>query len=135
MRSCCVLSGGAGRGRLIIAGERTDHQAVRDLLCIFPFFLIFFLSVLLLLLFASFAVLLNCPYPEGFFFILTHKFCLFLPILLPTPPGGRGNRMAAWSFVAGRGQTMTMGMLLAPEISLKGAVLYRASVAHRHRYF
>jgi len=69
-----------------------------ELLCVFPFFCIFFLSVLLLLPFASFAVLLNCPYPD--------------PRVLPFPShsplhpsGGRGDRAAMWSFVAGQGQT------------------------------
>ena len=54
-----------------------------ELLC--PFcclFCVFSLSVSLLLLFALFAVLLNCPYPDP------PVICLFLSILLPTPVGG-----------------------------------------------
>jgi len=43
-------------------------------------FCIFSLSVLLL--FASFAVLLHCPDPDP------RVFCRFLSILLPTPAGG-----------------------------------------------
>jgi len=57
-------------------GNALGSGCERAALCI-PFFL----SVLLLILFTSFAVLLNCPY-------LGHEFCLFLPILLPTPVGG-----------------------------------------------
>jgi len=47
-----------------MAWEQAGHPAARELLCIFLWFCIFFVSVLLLLLFASFSVLLNCPYPD-----------------------------------------------------------------------
>jgi len=67
----------------------------RVALCI-PLFCIFFLSVFLLLLFTSFAVLLNCPYPS--------------PWVLPFssdspshPSEERGARVATWFFAAGRG--------------------------------
>jgi len=45
-----------GGGESLLGRERVA-------LCI-PLFCVFFLSVSLLLLFASFAVLLNCPYPD-----------------------------------------------------------------------
>jgi len=48
---------------MLIAGrERTGLQTVRAALYISGLFYIFFLSVLLLLVFALFVVLLNCPY-------------------------------------------------------------------------
>jgi len=50
---------------------------------------VFSLSVLLLLLFPLFVVLLNCPYPDP------PVFCLFLSILLRTLVGGGA---AAWRF-------------------------------------
>jgi len=59
-------------------------------------FCIYFLLVLLLLPFASFAVLLKCPYPHP----------RVLPFSFHSPPhagGGRGDRAAAWPLVAGHG--------------------------------
>ena len=59
----------------------------RVALCM-PLFCVFFLSVLLLLLFALFAVLLNCPYPDP----------PVLPFSSHSPAqrgGGRGNGAAA----------------------------------------
>jgi len=60
----------------------------------------FFLSVLLSLVFASFAVLLNCPYPDP-------QVLPFSSNSPPHPSGGTGDRATAWSFVAGWGQTTT----------------------------
>jgi len=74
---CSVLSGGAGWGEVNrCSGAHWALGVERPALCT-PFFL----PVLLLLLLISFAVLLTA-------FIPTHEFCLFLPILLPTPVGG-----------------------------------------------
>jgi len=36
-------------------------------------------------------------------FISIHKFCLFLPLVLPIPPGGRSDRETVWFFVASWG--------------------------------
>jgi len=49
-------------GRSVAAWECAGHWAVRAALTI-ALFGTFFSSVLLLLLFPSFAILLNCPYP------------------------------------------------------------------------
>jgi len=52
-------------GKLITAQEHVGFRAVRVALSISAvYFCIFFISVLLLLLFTSFAVLLNCPHPN-----------------------------------------------------------------------
>jgi len=64
-------------------------------------FFIFSLSVLLLLLFASFAVLLNCPYPDP-------RVLPFSFLSPPHPSGGRGDRKTLWPFVAGQGQAVTL---------------------------
>jgi len=58
-------------------------------------FCTFSLSVLLLLLFASSAVLLNCPYPDP------RDFAFFSFHSPPHPSRGRGDRATAWPFVAG----------------------------------
>ena len=78
-----------------MAQEHTGHRAVRELLCVFPCFCIFFLSVLLLLLFASFAVLLNCPYPDPG----ALPFSSYSP---PHPSGGRGDRQLRRSLLLAR---------------------------------
>ena len=63
--SCTVLSVGAGQREFNHGwGAHWASGGERKLLCVFPCFCIFFLSVLLLLQFTSFAVLLNCPYPK-----------------------------------------------------------------------
>jgi len=66
---------------------------VRELLYISPWGVFIFFLPVLLLLFTSFAVLLNCPYPDP----------RILPFSFDSPPhpsGGRGDRAAAWFFVA-----------------------------------
>ena len=74
-----------------------------ELLCAFCcLFCIFSSSVLLLLLFASFTVLLNCPYSGP------QIFCLFLSIPLPTPEGGWVTEQLRGPFVAGHSQTITL---------------------------
>ena len=82
---CAVMLGsgeGMGWGKLMAAWEHAGHRVVRVALCISLFVLYILLPSFLLLLFAPFAVLLNCPYPDP------RVFCLFLSILLPTPAGG-----------------------------------------------
>ena len=71
-------------GGILLQLRSTRGTGQWELLCAFRCLLcIFSLPVLLSLLFASFAVLLNCPYPDP------RGFCHFLSILLPTPAGGR----------------------------------------------
>jgi len=63
--SCLVLDGATGQGEVNHCSRaRWAWGGERQLLCVFPCFCTFFLLVLLLLLFASFDVLLNCPYPD-----------------------------------------------------------------------
>jgi len=78
---------GSGEGEL--AGEGGNrglgargHQAVRVVLCI-SLFCIFFLLELRSLLFTSFAVLLDCPYPSP------RVFAIFFPFSSP-PDWGEG---------------------------------------------
>ena len=87
------------RGRLMMAWEHAGHWTVRQLLCTCCCFCIF-LSVLLLLLFSSFAVLLDCPYPDP-------RVLPFSSNSPPNPSGGRGDTVTTWPFVASQGQTMT----------------------------
>ena len=61
---------------------------------------IFFLSVLLLLLFTFFAVLLTRPY-------LNPRVLSFSSHSPPHPSGGRGDRATTWPFVSDQSQTMT----------------------------
>jgi len=68
-------------------------------------FCIFSLSVLLLLLFFSFAVLLNCPYPDPRVFTFFFSFHSS-----PHFSGERCDRATALSFVAGHGQMKTFIM-------------------------
>ena len=78
-----------------------------ELLCAFcSLFCVFSLSVLLLLLLPSFAVLLNCPYPNPpvFFPFSFHS--------LPHPSGGRGDRATMWPFVTNNGQSRTVSQNL-----------------------
>jgi len=87
--SCSVPVGGSwAAGTLSRLGSALRRAVVESgsvfrsvLFCVFP------LSVLLLLLFPLFAVLLNCPYP-------THQ---FLPVSFHSPPHrgrGRGGHVA-----------------------------------------
>ena len=78
----CSEWGSWAEGRQLQLGSVRDVRRW-ELLCAFrSLFHIFFFSVLLLLLFASFAVLLNCPYPDPRVFLP-----FFLSIVLPTPAG------------------------------------------------
>jgi len=88
-------------------GQKELLRAFHCLLCLF------FLSVLLSLLFTSFAVLLNCPYadPRIFTFFSFHS--------APHPSGGRADTATAWSFVAGHSQTKTMSINQCLENLLK----------------
>ena len=52
-----ALCGAAGWRRGTVAQEHAGHRAVRETCSVYPLFCIFFKSVLLLLLFATFAVL------------------------------------------------------------------------------
>jgi len=65
-------------------------------------FCIFFLLVLLLLAFPSFAVLLNFPYPDTQ--VLPFSFHSS-----PHPSWGRDDSATAWSFFSCQGQTTTKG--------------------------
>jgi len=65
-------------------------------------FYIFFLSVLLLLLFVSFTVLLNCPYFDP------RVFAFFFPFSSPLLQGVRGDRVAVWPFGAGHSLNGTL---------------------------
>jgi len=86
--SCLVLSRGAGRAEVNCSLEvRWAAGGERVLLCVFCCFCIFFLSVVLLLLLVSFAILLICPYPDAVF-----PFSSDSP---PHPSGGRGDRATA----------------------------------------
>jgi len=97
-----MLGGGAGRrevksGSGVRRASDSESCSVHFAVC----FVYFLLSVLLLLLFASFAVLLNCPYPDPrVLSIFFHS--------SPHPSGGSGDRATAWSFVASWGQTSTV---------------------------
>jgi len=102
--SCSVLNGGAGWGEVNsgsgacgASGSESCSVHFRGLFCIS------FLSVLLLLLFNSFAVLLNCPCPDP----------RVLPFSFRSPPHpsmGTCDRVTTWSFVAGQGQTTTCSL-------------------------
>jgi len=79
-----------------MAQERSGHWAVRESFSVSSFVCTFFLGVLLLLLFTSFAVLVNCPYPDPQVF----PFSSHSP---PHPMAGRGDKAATRLFVAGKG--------------------------------
>jgi len=87
--------GSHGSGAHAAGGGESGSVHFRCLFCIFS------LSLLLLLLFASFAVLLNCPYSDP------PVFFLFLTILLPTPAGGGATKRPCGPWLLARGQTMT----------------------------
>ena len=111
-------------GRALGIGQWELHHTFCCLFCIF------LLSVLLLLLFASFAVLWNYPYPD--------------PRVLPFssdspshPSRGRGDRATAWpfvwSFVAGQRQTTTVSI---PNLkSNPTAEQFRQTVAIWKQYY
>jgi len=63
-------------------------------LCIIHFITLIFISIIVVIVFS-----LCCSVKLS----LTHEFCLFLPILIPTPPGGRNDRATTWFLVAGWG--------------------------------
>jgi len=109
---CCHAGcwlGELGGGKAVVAWESAEHWAVRFALCILLFVLCILLSVLLLLLFPLFAVLLNCPDPDP------QVFAFFFPFSSLPQLGGRGDRVTSWPFVAGYGQTTTVGQAgLAP---------------------
>jgi len=90
VRSCWVWNGGAGRAREVSHcwGVRWASGSERELPCIFPCFECFSYQY----------YCCYCSLPLLFcetVLILTRKFCLFLPILLLTPLGGRGDRATA----------------------------------------
>jgi len=97
-----VLSGGAGQGwgwrgkgnRCLAVCQACNDK--RELLSVFTWFCILFLSVLLLLVFSSFAVLLNGPYPNP-------RVLSFSSDSPPHPRRRRGNRVTEWAFVASLG--------------------------------
>jgi len=85
MPSCSVLSEGAGRGEQSRCwGERWASGGERVALCI-PLLCILSLSVFLSL-FASFAVLFNCPYPDP----------RVLPFSSHSPPTPAGGAVTEW---------------------------------------
>ena len=83
------------RGRWIMAWEGTGQPVAR----VAPFIPLF-LSVWLLLLFASFDVLVNCLCPSS-------QVLPFSSHSPPHPSGRRGDKTAMWSFAASQGQTTT----------------------------
>jgi len=91
--SCSLWCGTAGWGEVVIAQEQ--HQAVREVLCIFPWFCVLFFSVLLLL-FTSFAVLLNSPYPDP-------RVLAFSSDSPPQRTRRKGNRAVVWFFAGSPG--------------------------------
>ena len=93
---CWVPGGGAGWGEGSYGSGACGAPGGESCSVHFTvLFCIFFLSVLLLLLFISFAVLLNWPYPNPW------VFALFSSHSPPHPSGGSGDRATAWTFVAG----------------------------------
>ena len=113
--SCTVLSRGSWPGGRQLQLGRAWGIGRWELLCAFRCLICIFLSVLVLLLFASFTVLLNCPYPNP------PVFCLSSFHSPPHPSGGRGDRATTWPFGAGHSQTMTPGQSF-PHTGPYGAV-------------
>ena len=121
--SCRVLSGGAVReGSSSQLGSAWDIgellRAFCCLLCIFS------LSVWLLVLFALFAVLLNCLYPNPW----------VLPFSFHSPPHlsrGKGDRATVLPFVAIWSQTTTTSTVGEPSFDLWH---YRVRAAWKKRW-
>jgi len=105
--------GGAGEGKLIMAQECSGHQMVTVALSVSPFVLYILLirTVAVAVPFICCSVKLPLSQPMSF--------SLFLSILLPTPVGGRGNRVTTWPFVAGHGQTATLNLALKRVVGIR----------------
>jgi len=82
-------------GRRVAAWESAEHQAVRELCCVFPCLFYIFLSLLLLFTvgFLYCSAKLPLSRPTSFVFFSSHS---------PSHPnGGKNDRAATWSFAAG----------------------------------
>jgi len=110
MLSCSVLSQGADWGKINrCSGVHWALGGERVALCT-PLFCIF-LSVLLLLLFASFAVLLNCPYPDP-------QLPPLLQIPLPTPAGGSATEQPRDSVLLAGAKPRHLMMPLSSKLNI-----------------
>jgi len=96
--SCSMRSWGAAR-------ECAGHRAVREMLYVFPWG---FLDALLISIISVTVCFLCCSVKLPLSQLTSLPFSSHSS---PCRSGGRGDRAAMWSFVAGRGQTTTLGFL------------------------